>query len=297
MKRTLFLFLGLTVGLAPVTAQNADEKKATVAYVQALQGRAGGFLAEKENPVATVMPRPSLRATSTCLRALKYLGSEAKDPKAAATFVEGCFDKKAGGFADSPGAAVDVFTTAIGIMAVVEAKLPTDPYADDVVKYLSANARSFEDVRIAAAGLEAIKKKPADPAAWIKIVEKDRNEDGTWGKGAGIARETGSAVAALLRLDAKLAKSENVVKALKTGQRDDGGWGKADAKASDLETSYRVMRAFVMLKEKPDAARLRAFVAKCRNADGGYGVAPGQKSAAGGTYFAVILTKWLDEMK
>jgi hypothetical protein len=51
-----------------------------------------------------------------------------------------------------------------------------------------------------------------------------------------------------------------------------------------------------MLKTQPaDPDRLRAFIGKCRNADGGYGVAPGQLSSAGGTYFAAIILHWLDE--
>jgi hypothetical protein len=49
-----------------------------------------------------------------------------------------------------------------------------------------------------------------------------------------------------------------------------------------------------MLRAKPaDVERLRAFIAKCRNADGGYGVAPGQPSAVGSTYFAGIVLHWL----
>jgi hypothetical protein len=55
------------------------------------------------------------------------------------------------------------------------------------------------------------------------------------------------------------------------------------------------MRTFMMLKEKPDEAKLRAFIAKCRNADGGYGVAPGQSSTVSGTYFAGIVLHWLDQ--
>jgi hypothetical protein len=38
---------------------------------------------------------------------------------------------------------------------------------------------------------------------------------------------------------------------------------------------------------------VRSFVAKCRNADGGYGVAPGQPSNISGTYFAAIILHWL----
>jgi hypothetical protein len=99
---------------------------------------------------------------------------------------------------------------------------------------------------------------------------------------------------AVLRLGGKVEHQENVLHALKTGQRADGGFGKEETKASDLETSYRVMRAFVMLHGEPDVGRLRAFVASCRNADGGYGVAPGQPSSTGATYFAASILHWLE---
>jgi prenyltransferase beta subunit len=82
---------------------------------------------------------------------------------------------------------------------------------------------------------------------------------------------------------------------LKKGQRADGGFGKEQSKTSDLETSYRVMRAFVMLKDKPDVERCRSFVAQCRNPDRGYGVAPGQTSSVAATYFASIILHWLIE--
>ena len=39
---------------------------------------------------------------------------------------------------------------------------------------------------------------------------------------------------------------------------------------------------------------LRTFIAKCRNEDGGYGVAPGQPSNLSGTYYAAIIRYWLD---
>ena len=101
---------------------------------------------------------------------------------------------------------------------------------------------------------------------------------------------------AVLRLEGQVEHKDAVLKTLKAGQRADGGFGKEEAKGSDLETSYRIMRAFHMLKEKPaDVAAFRAFVAKCRNADGGYGVAPGQPPNAGGTYFAAIILHWLAE--
>jgi prenyltransferase beta subunit len=290
MKRFGLILLGLTVCLAPARGQTADEKKATISYVQSLQSDEGGFFPMKDGQV-----KPSLRATSAALRALKYMGGEAKDRKAAAKFTYLCFDKNSGGFTDAPGGQPDVLTTAVGGMAVVGVQLPLEPFADHIVKYLDEHVRTFEDIRIAAAGLETIQKKSPKTDAWLAEVAKLRNADGTYGKSDGVARDTGGAVVVVLRLGGKVDHPENVLKALKAGQRGDGGFGKADVKGSDLETSYRVMRAFWMMKDRPDAAALRGFIAKCRNADGGYGVAPGQKSSASGTYYAAIVLHWLDE--
>ena len=89
---------------------------------------------------------------------------------------------------------------------------------------------------------------------------------------------------------------KGVVKALDAGQRKDGGFGKEKVEESDLETSYRVMRTYHMLKAKPArVADLKAFVARCRNKDGGYAVVPGGASSASGTYFAGIILYWLDQ--
>ena len=46
--------------------------------------------------------------------------------------------------------------------------------------------------------------------------------------------------------------------------------------------------------EKPSSPdKVREFIAKCRNADGGYGVTAGQASSASGTYYAGIILHWL----
>jgi hypothetical protein len=42
---------------------------------------------------------------------------------------------------------------------------------------------------------------------------------------------------------------------------------------------------------------LKTFIAKCRNADGGYGVTPGAESSLGATYNAGILYHWLGSGK
>jgi len=260
-----------------------------------LQSPSGGFLAGPEHPKMKKPAAPSLRATNAALRALKYFGGEPRDPKACARFVVSCFDKSSGGFADRPNTGPDTISTAVGIMAVVEAKLPIEPYADAVVKYLGENANGFEEIRLAAAGVEAISKRPPQAEDWLKQIRAMQNPDGTFGKGAGAARDTGSAVAAILRLGGKIENPDRVIQAMKEGQRPDGAFGKADVETSDLETTYRVTRALHMLKAKPaDPDRVRAFIAKCRNADGGYAVAPGLLSSASGTYFAAIILHWLE---
>lgn len=295
MKRALLVGLLALLWLSPVRAQTPEEKKATIEFVQKLQTTTGGFLPAPAAPTDAKAPTPTVRATSGALRALKYFGGEAKDRAAAGKFVASCFDKASGGFADTPGGKPDVFTTAVGLMAMMELKLPSEPYVEPGVKFLTENAKQFEEVRIGAAGLETVSKRPKQADAWLEQVVKTANPDGTYGKGPGTARSTGGAVAAVLRLGGKVEQRENVVKALKSGQRADGGFGKEEEQGSDLETSYRVMRAFHMMKEKPDDPKLRAFVAKCRNADGGYGVAPGQKSNISATYFASIILHWLDQ--
>jgi prenyltransferase beta subunit len=273
---------------APAQGQTAAEKKATVAYLQSLQQKSGGFAASKAADQASV------RATSSALRALKYFGGQVPDAKSAARFVESCFDKSSGGFGDTPGGKPDVLTTSIGLMAAAELKMDLDPYRNPAVNFLAKNAKSFEDIRIAAAALDTIAAKSPVAGDWIGEIHKLQAKDGTFGSGPGQARATGGAAVAVLRLGGQLDR-EAVLKACKAGQRPDGGFGKEDVKNSDLETSYRVMRLFWMLKDRPDADKIRGFIAKCRNADGGYGVAPGQPSNVGGTYFASIILHWLDE--
>jgi prenyltransferase beta subunit len=226
---------------------------------------------------------------------LKYFGGEIPDARAARQFIQNCYQSSRGGFGMAgPNSSPDVITTAVGLMAVVELKMPAAKYTTTATAYLEKKASSFEDIRMAAAGLEAVKKRPAKAADWLGKVDKLRHRDGTYGKGDGMARATGSAVVTVLRLGGTVKHREAVLKALRKGQRSDGAFGKEDAKGSDLETTYRVMRAFVMLKEKPlDVKAIRAFAARCRNKDGGYGVSPGQPSSVAATYFAAIILHWL----
>jgi hypothetical protein len=253
----------------------------------------GGF---KPDPAG----KPGLRATSAAVRAIKYLGGKAPNPDRHAAFVMTCFDPATGGFADAPGGKPDVNVTSVGVMAAVELGVPREKFRK-AMDYIQANAKTFEEVRLGAAAVEAwgVKDCPFDLGPWFEIVGSHFAKAGGIPMAAdGGARDAGSVVAMYLRLGKPLPRPNAVLTVLQDGQRDDGGWGRKDATGSDLEATYRVMRAFYLMKEKPrEVAKLRQFIAKCRNPDGGYGVAPGEKSSVGGTYYAAIITHWLGELE
>jgi prenyltransferase beta subunit len=289
MSRKVAACLILLFVAVAVRAQSADQKKATIDYLKKLQNKDGGFAP------GPGQPQSSLGATSSALRAIKYSGGKLEDTASASEFVKGCYDKATGGFADQPGGKPATAQTAIGLMALVELKIDPEPYAGPAVKYLDDNAKTFEEIRIAVAGYEAVGKKGAHAGAWLEQIDKMANGDGTFGKGDAQARDTGSAAVAILRLGGTIEHRDAELKALNEGQRGDGGFGKADAKESDLDTTYRVMRAYHMLKERPDVKKLRGFIDSCRNPDGGYGVLPGKPSTVSGTYYAATVQHWLEE--
>ena len=283
-----------------------EQKLAAIRYVQSLQDKESGAFKTSADAKGT-----SLRATSAAIRALKYLhGKPAKlvvpHPATTGAFILLCYDPKTGGFADSPGGKPDVALTAVGVMAAVELEIPKEKFAK-AMDYLKENAKTFEDVRIGAAAVEAwgVKDCPFDLKLWFQIAGDFHRSEYSFHKPRpdpkdGGARILGSTSAMSVRLGQEFrpAVMTRFGEYLRDGQRDDGSWGKKDEKASDLETTYRVMRALYLLKAKPDhPPKLREFIGKCRNKDGGYGVKPGEPSSVSGVYFATIIAKWLDELE
>ncbi len=293
----LFLVPSLSLAQTEETVKDIQARLESLKFVASLHDSESG--AYKATPEG----KPSLRATSTAVRAWKYLGGEnlgSKFPEKAkaAAFVMSCYDRNTGGFADVPRGRPDVIATAIGVMAAIELGIPKENFAK-AMDYLKQNAESFEEVRLGAAAVEAwgVKDCPFDLKPWFKIADE-------FGMGKGLppsnggARETGSLVAMWLRLGREPPDRLAALDILYAGQCATGGWAKAGAKEPDAETTYRVMRAFMLLKEKPkDPAKVREFLAKCRNADGGYGTKPGEASTVGGVYYVAIITKWLNDLE
>jgi len=295
------LSFALLLAFVPSVAfAQTDAQKETIKWVLALEAPNGGFYVAQQDPNIDAAPQPGLRATNAAIRSLKYLGAEIPNKDRHTAFVLKCYDPNTGGFAE-PGGKPDVVVTSVGVMVAAELGIPHDKYAK-AMDFLKANAKNFEDVRIGAAAVEAwgVKECPFDLLAWHEIATKDVNTKLPALDNGG-ARLVGSMMAFTLRLGLQKGgdtKPKAVAQFLDRGQLPDGGWNKENEKAADIETTYRVMRAYMLLNEKPkDVAALRKFLASHRNKDGGYGTKPGGPSNMGGTYYATIITKWLNALE
>ncbi len=285
--RLLLSFFVLMPSLA--YAQSPEEKAAALRYLAGLRQESGAYQSDAKGGT-------SLRATSAAVRATKSLGGEMANPLQVKAYVLSCYDPPTGGFAEA-GEKPTVLVTSIGIMAAVDLGIPESKFPM-AIDFLEAQAATFEDVRIGAAAIESLKAKPKWIDRWNAIANKQLNNDGTAGKGDGRARDTASVVAMKMRLGLPVANQNKVVDFLRNSQAADGGWRKDGAKTSDLETTYRVLRAMVLAKERPkNTYKLGEFLASCRNSDGGCGVAPGEPSSANGTYYWATVSKWTDGKK
>ena len=295
MKRIATAMFFILSWALPLWGQTPEQKQSTVKWLQELQVADGGFIPAPVDARLDTNPKGGLRATSSALRALKYFGGSPKDKSAAAKFVASCYDATSGGFADQPGGKPDVFSTAVGLMASVEVGVKPES-VEKSVTFMAENAKDFEEIRIAAAGMEAVGQLAPHAERWRRYLQGRANQDSSFGQGSEKPRATGGTVVAILRLGGKVEHPDKVIEILNQGQNKDGGFGKDDTGASDLESSYRITRCHHMLNAKPARVdALKDFIAKCRNADGGYGVQPGKPSTVSGTYFAGIILHWLGE--
>ncbi|HEU4753971.1 MAG TPA: prenyltransferase/squalene oxidase repeat-containing protein, partial [Armatimonadota bacterium] len=279
-------FLAVAACAAPLTR---EQREASLRFVASLQNPDGGY-----RPAAPA-GKSQLGTAPAVLRVAKYFEGRLPNRDATLKFILDCYDPATGGFADTPGAAPDVRSTAMGVMALADIQAPRGILQErlrSASTYFDKNAKSLPEIYIGTAALNAAGAKSPSAARWIAAFEETRTPEGIYGKGG---PETARAVNTILRLDGELKDPQAAARDLKAAQRPDGGFS-ASGGASDLPTTYPMMRALFMLKEKPDLAKLRQFVASCRNADGGYGPQPGQPSTAGATYNAAIVLHWADEM-
>jgi prenyltransferase beta subunit len=276
--------LATAVGAAPLPR---EQRAASIAYANGLQNPDGGF-----RPTAAP-GKSQLGSVPSAIRIVKYFRGELKNRDGALKFVMDCYHPSSGGFSNEPGGAPDVRSTAMGVMVLGELKTPLPDGGRQILAYFDQNAKSLPERYIAAAALHGVGLKPAGASEWIAAYEATRNGSHTYGNGG---MDTARAVNTVVRLGGPVRQREAVVRDLKSLQRPDGGFA-AMGGASDLGTTYPVMRALHLLKERPDVAGVRRFVATCRNSDGGYGVRPGEPSTGSATYFAAIVLHWVEEME
>jgi hypothetical protein len=269
------------------------QNQAAIAFLRTLQTPSGGFVTLPVPPGTE--PQPSLRTTRTALRCFRLLGGQLADRAAVIRYLQACYDRQSGGFSDRPGAQPDAISTAVGLMILGELKLPVEPYVEAGLKFMNDATEGFEQVRMVATVLEDLGRRVPRADQWLQEIEQARNPDGSYGQGRGKARTTALYVVAQQRLGGKPPSEAAVLKVLRDGQRPDGGFGGDEEGGSDLEACYRVVRLFARLNARPEQPeKLRAFIARCRNPDGGYGRWPGQPSSLHGTYYATIVRHWLD---
>ena len=168
--------LGTAWTASTSTAQTPAEMAQTAAYAAAHQNKDGGFAAKLGRAVEPWLDQFGLRI-------LKHVGGSVPDVLACVNFVKSC-RVPGGGFAPTPGGKPDVVTTAIGLMAASELKIADSDMIREAVAFLGKNARSFEEVRMAAAGLEAIGVYSPDSPRWYRQIQGMRNAEGTFGSGA-----------------------------------------------------------------------------------------------------------------
>ena len=184
----------------------------------------------------------SLGATNSSLRVLKHVGGSVPDILGCIKYVKSCHDDASGGFAPLPGGKPDVVTTALGLMAASELKIADPAMVKAAAEYFGKHAKSFEEVRMAIAGLEAVHGTSADSPKWNEMLQGMRNPDGTWGDGPAQPYATGGAARGGFANGAQARQTRCSDRRTQGRPRPEGGWSK-DAGPPDLGATYRIMRA------------------------------------------------------
>ncbi len=291
------LALNVVVSAQVVSTQSPthQQKLQTVDYIHSLGQTDGGFSTQPGKA-------STLAATAAALRALHYWQGTLPSPSVTERFVMSHYQQ--GSFVEQPGGKPSVMASAMGWMALAELKHPLlkdEQARKQYVAYLEAASMSIDEIRITAATIESL---GIDPPAFLQLkyrhlLQKQQkewqlieNDLKTPQKAAYFARLLAGVYVTEKRLKVTMKQPDAAI--LLRGQWPNSAWGKED-QPPDLESTYRVVRALVMMNAKPRTDELRRFVDACRQQDGGYALAPGTRSDISATYFAGILYEWLRE--
>lgn len=266
-----------------------------VSFLDSMQSESGGFVSQRWGKGE--LTEPTLRTTRTALRAYRLLGGTPPNREKTIGFLKNCYDKESGGFSSKPSGVADPVSTSVALMICGELNLPVEPYLEGGLRFMNDHTNGFEQVRMVASSLEELHCTVPNVQKWLLEIAQTQNSDGSFGAGAGRARATALNVVAQQRLGAE-ANKQTILGILREGQREDGGFGNDTPGESDLEACYRVVRLYHRFGvQPPQVAKLRTFIANCRNDDGGYGRTPDEASSLHGTYYATIIRDWLHQLE
>lgn len=271
----------------------------TATFLQSCQQADGGY---RTHPTEQ---STSLSATSAALRALNYLHTKPQQLSKTKAYVWACFDKKTGQFRDKPDGKQSYRSTAVGVMAVVAMRERlNDADRERVLKAL-LDSKQPEEIRLGAAAIESLmvdKQLSSVPNGWLEKLNTTfgplHQADGSYSSGSDQARASAGYSAAYLRLGYPVTAKDDLQKLLASRQLEPGGWSNEKGDI-DLEASYRVMRCLYLLRCKDAKVldRCEKFIKSLKQGDGGYAL-PGQKSSSvSGTYFALSILHWLEELR
>lgn len=255
-------------------------------FLEQLQREDGGYADTSLNSESSV------NSTNSVVKVLGHVGWPVANAERIGEFIDRCLDKATGGFAQAPGAEANAFATASALIVLhgIGDAGRFARYWDHASAFMNALADSQYDHFMVISAYDECGIRGSSPSRSIAYFE----EKGEMGRYGNDVAEVAIAVASLLRLGRPVKDPEFQTATLLAGQCSDGGFGPDGA--SDLFTSYCVLRALVLLAGEPGLGRLSGYVDRLERTDG-YTVRAGEPSSAGATYMALTLRGWIGALQ
>lgn len=227
MKLLPFLFL-----LLPLSAKNLPD--AVLAAVSSHYA-AGGY---KHSPADK---EPTISATLMGLRTFRYLGVERENVARQREFLLGRFDEKKAAFVETGKTEPDALANAFALMLMGELRMPEDVHAVSARDYVVAEAKSFDEIYLAMAGLQAMGMHKEIPASWVKtMMDTALDEKST-------AYDKARAVVTCMRTGFNLPDYAMFLAPLQSALADVMADATFHENPEKLQQAYTLARALVML--------------------------------------------------